>query len=88
VINRTASASSSAAGGNNIKGTVDASLPAMDCGLRSYAVVARFRPQNKIELANGGEPVVDFPSDDTCTINVRGQHIALARDIRALWVLG
>jgi hypothetical protein len=85
MINRTASGSSSAAGGNNIKGTVDASLPATDLGLHSNAVVARFRPQNKIELANGGEPVVDFPSDDTCTINVRDQHTTLARDIRALW---
>ncbi|KAF2130355.1 kinesin, partial [Dothidotthia symphoricarpi CBS 119687] len=32
------------------------------------AVVARFRPQNKIEIASGGEPIVDFNSDDTCTI--------------------
>ncbi|KAJ8605939.1 hypothetical protein MRB53_041303 [Persea americana] len=31
-------------------------------------VVARFRPQNKIELAAGSEQVVDFTSDDTCTI--------------------
>ncbi|KAH3919171.1 kinesin-like protein [Parastagonospora nodorum] len=31
-------------------------------------VVARFRPQNKIELASGGEPIVDFNSEDTCTI--------------------
>jgi len=31
-------------------------------------VVARFRPQNKIELAAGAEQVVDFPSDDTCSI--------------------
>lgn len=33
-------------------------------------VVARFRPQNKIELANGGEPIVEFDSEDTCKINV------------------
>ncbi|KAH7396868.1 P-loop containing nucleoside triphosphate hydrolase protein, partial [Phaeosphaeria sp. MPI-PUGE-AT-0046c] len=33
-----------------------------------YAVVARFRPQNKIEIASGGEPIVDFNSEDTCTI--------------------
>ncbi|KKZ61847.1 kinesin heavy chain [[Emmonsia] crescens] len=32
-------------------------------------VVARFRPQNKIELANGGEPIVEFDSEDTCKIN-------------------
>ncbi|OJD21019.1 kinesin heavy chain [Blastomyces percursus] len=32
-------------------------------------VVARFRPQNKIELASGGEPIVEFESEDTCKIN-------------------
>ncbi|PGH00232.1 kinesin heavy chain [Blastomyces parvus] len=32
-------------------------------------VVARFRPQNKIELASGGEPIVEFDSEDTCKIN-------------------
>ncbi|KAF2791268.1 kinesin-domain-containing protein [Melanomma pulvis-pyrius CBS 109.77] len=31
-------------------------------------VVARFRPQNKVEIASGGEPIVEFNSDDTCTI--------------------
>ncbi|KAF2642735.1 kinesin-domain-containing protein [Massarina eburnea CBS 473.64] len=31
-------------------------------------VVARFRPQNKIEIASGGEPIVEFKEDDTCTI--------------------
>ncbi|PSN73569.1 kinesin-domain-containing protein [Corynespora cassiicola Philippines] len=31
-------------------------------------VVARFRPQNKVELASGGEPIVEFKSDDTCAI--------------------
>jgi len=31
--------------------------------------VARFRPQNKIEIASGGEPIVEFDSDDTCRIN-------------------
>jgi kinesin family protein 5 len=32
-------------------------------------VVARFRPQNKVEAAAGSEPIVDFSSDDTCTVN-------------------
>lgn len=32
--------------------------------------MARFRPQNKIEIASGGEPIVDFNSEDTCTIQV------------------
>ena len=34
-------------------------------------VVARFRPQNKIETAAGSEPIVDFPSEDSCTISSR-----------------
>ena len=42
-----------------------------DSRLTQWTVVARFRPQNKIELAYGGEPVVEFQNDDTCTINVR-----------------
>lgn len=36
-----------------------------------HAVVARFRPPNKTEIAAGGEPIVDFDSEDTCRINVR-----------------
>ncbi|KAK7179612.1 Kinesin heavy chain [Paraphaeosphaeria sporulosa] len=32
-------------------------------------VVARFRPQNKIEIASGGEPIVEFKGDDTCTVS-------------------
>ncbi|TKX24784.1 kinesin heavy chain [Elsinoe australis] len=31
-------------------------------------VVARFRPQNKIELSSGGQPVVEFESEDTCKV--------------------
>ncbi|KAK8207330.1 kinesin heavy chain [Phyllosticta capitalensis] len=34
----------------------------------SIKVVARFRPQNKIELASGGQPIVSFQSEDTCSI--------------------
>ncbi|KAF1809674.1 kinesin-domain-containing protein [Eremomyces bilateralis CBS 781.70] len=34
----------------------------------SIKVVARFRPQNKIEVTAGGEPIVEFASDDTCSI--------------------
>lgn len=37
----------------------------------SIKVVARFRPQNKVELESGGEPIVNFDGDDTCAINVR-----------------
>ncbi|OCK82299.1 kinesin-domain-containing protein [Lepidopterella palustris CBS 459.81] len=31
-------------------------------------VVARFRPQNKVEIASGGEPIVEFKTEDTCNI--------------------
>lgn len=31
-------------------------------------VVARFRPQNKVEIREGGEPIVTFPSEDTCEL--------------------
>ncbi|OJJ45567.1 hypothetical protein ASPZODRAFT_17017 [Penicilliopsis zonata CBS 506.65] len=34
-------------------------------------VVARFRPQNKVELASGGEPIVDFENEQSCKINSR-----------------
>ncbi|BDD63715.1 Kinesin heavy chain, variant 3 [Monascus purpureus] len=32
-------------------------------------VVARFRPQNKVELASGGSTIVDFESPQSCVIN-------------------
>ncbi|KKA28546.1 hypothetical protein TD95_002238 [Thielaviopsis punctulata] len=35
----------------------------------SIKVVARFRPQNKVELASGGQPIVSFDGQDTCTID-------------------
>ncbi|KAI4282905.1 MAG: hypothetical protein L6R38_002570 [Xanthoria sp. 2 TBL-2021] len=34
-------------------------------------VVARFRPPNKAEIASGGETIVDFETEDTCSINSR-----------------
>ncbi|KAF2169162.1 hypothetical protein M409DRAFT_52444 [Zasmidium cellare ATCC 36951] len=34
-------------------------------------VVARFRPQNKIEVAAGSEQIVEFKGEDSCTINSR-----------------
>jgi hypothetical protein len=33
-------------------------------------VVARFRPQNKVELASGGTPIVSFDGDETCILDV------------------
>ena len=38
-------------------------------------MVARFRPQNKAELALGGESIVDFETEDTCNINVRADDV-------------
>ncbi|UNI21692.1 Kinesin heavy chain [Purpureocillium takamizusanense] len=37
----------------------------------SIKVVARFRPQNRIELDSGGKPIVSFNSDDSCTVDSR-----------------
>ncbi|KAK3318660.1 P-loop containing nucleoside triphosphate hydrolase protein [Apodospora peruviana] len=37
----------------------------------SIKVVARFRPQNKIEIESGGQPIVSFDGPDTCTIDSR-----------------
>ncbi|KAE8152836.1 P-loop containing nucleoside triphosphate hydrolase protein [Aspergillus avenaceus] len=37
----------------------------------SIKVVARFRPQNKVELGSGGEPIVDFENEQSCLINSR-----------------
>ncbi|OAP59272.1 hypothetical protein AYL99_06570 [Fonsecaea erecta] len=34
-------------------------------GGNNIKVVARFRPQNKVELANGGQPIVQFMGEDT-----------------------
>lgn len=35
-------------------------------------VVARFRPQNKVEQSSGGERIVEFDNEETCSINVGG----------------
>ncbi|KAK0743590.1 P-loop containing nucleoside triphosphate hydrolase protein [Schizothecium vesticola] len=35
----------------------------------SIKVVARFRPQNKIEINSGGQPIVRFDGADTCIID-------------------
>ncbi|KIW07862.1 uncharacterized protein PV09_01777 [Verruconis gallopava] len=43
-------------------------------------VVARFRPQNKVEIASGGQPVVTFESDDTCKIQSDGAQGAFTFD--------
>ncbi|KAI1849328.1 hypothetical protein JX265_012111 [Neoarthrinium moseri] len=38
-------------------------------GANTIKVVARFRPQNKVELGSGGQPIVSFDGDDTCSLN-------------------
>ncbi|PTB70643.1 kinesin [Trichoderma citrinoviride] len=35
----------------------------------SIKVVARFRPQNRVEIESGGKPIVRFDSEDTCTLD-------------------
>ncbi|KAK3306896.1 P-loop containing nucleoside triphosphate hydrolase protein [Chaetomium strumarium] len=35
----------------------------------SIKVVARFRPQNRVEIESGGQPIVRFDGQDTCTID-------------------
>ncbi|KAH7328228.1 P-loop containing nucleoside triphosphate hydrolase protein [Stachybotrys elegans] len=35
----------------------------------SIKVVARFRPQNRVELESGGKPIVSFSSDDSCSLD-------------------
>ncbi|KAK3688402.1 P-loop containing nucleoside triphosphate hydrolase protein [Podospora appendiculata] len=37
----------------------------------SIKVVARFRPQNRIEIESGGQPIVSFDGQDTCTVETR-----------------
>lgn len=36
----------------------------------SIKVVARFRPQNRVEIESGGQPIVSFQGPDTCTVDV------------------
>ncbi|PYI20051.1 kinesin-domain-containing protein [Aspergillus japonicus CBS 114.51] len=40
-------------------------------GPNTIKVVARFRPQNKVELASGGEPIVEFENEQSCVVNSR-----------------
>ncbi|KAJ5917749.1 hypothetical protein N7454_010124 [Penicillium verhagenii] len=40
-------------------------------GSNTIKVVARFRPQNKVELGSGGTPVVEFENEESCVINSR-----------------
>jgi hypothetical protein len=37
----------------------------------SIKVVLRFRPQNRREIESGGQPIVQFESEDTCRLDVR-----------------
>lgn len=42
-------------------------------------VVARFRPQNRVELESGGQPIVKFEGDDTVKIDVCLQVSIMSR---------
>jgi kinesin family member 5 len=42
-------------------------------------VVARFRPQNTIEVKNGGEPIVKFLDNETCSITSNATPFAFDR---------
>ncbi|KAK3380163.1 P-loop containing nucleoside triphosphate hydrolase protein [Lasiosphaeria ovina] len=46
----------------------------------SIKVVARFRPQNRIEIESGGQPIVSFDGDDTCAIDSRENQGAFTFD--------
>ncbi|CAI7580295.1 hypothetical protein N7533_009876 [Penicillium manginii] len=37
-------------------------------GSNTIKVIARFRPQNKVELASGGQPIVHFEGEESCMI--------------------
>lgn len=45
-------------------------MSAIMSAANSIKVVARFRPQNKIELESGGKPIVTFESEDSCRLDV------------------
>lgn len=40
----------------------------------SIKVVARFRPQNRVEIESGGQPIVSFDGQDTCTVDVSARR--------------
>ena len=41
----------------------------------SIKVVARFRPQNRTEIELGGQPIVRFETEDTCSLDVCVLHV-------------
>jgi hypothetical protein len=61
----------------------------------SIKVVARFRPQNRTEIELGGQPIVEFDSEDTCRLDVcippdDSEHLltrwAVERSLRSLHI--
>lgn len=78
--------SSSSVSYNAIKGKVCVLRHTPDAPLKSCLVVARFRPQNKVELASDGETIVDFQSDDTCSIQVGVKISAGAMSDNFNWI--
>jgi hypothetical protein len=43
----------------------------------SIKVVARFRPQNRTEIELGGQPIVRFETEDTCSLDVGASYSSL-----------
>ncbi len=62
----------------------------MASGANSIKVVARFRPQNRIEIESGGQPIVRFEGDDTCTVDVRSREaeafVPFDRALQLTWL--
>lgn len=48
----------------------------------SIKVVARFRPQNRTEVDQGGLPIVQFDAEDTCTLDVGSLRVE-----REIWAV-
>jgi len=52
----------------------------------SIKVVARFRPQNRTEIELGGQPIVEFDSEDTCRLDVCAYQ-TVERHVLTRWVV-
>ncbi|RKF60910.1 Kinesin heavy chain [Erysiphe neolycopersici] len=48
--------------------------------MTSIKVVARFRPQNRTEIEQGGQPIVNFESEDTCRLESKDASGAFTFD--------
>jgi hypothetical protein len=62
----------------------------------SIKVVARFRPQNRNEIELGGQPIVKFETEDTCSLDVGAFRYRIEKEVciliiakveRGVWIL-